>query len=569
MSKLARLLARQFRWTFVWFGVCVVALASVSVWSLSIATGASDSLSHDRLRTLQATTSASDAIREAYERATSALAPSDPTTRRADVAAAWNVGVRNADVELAALQGLITIDSSTERTSVARLAASWRAMRSVLVPILASTTPNPSLVRKLHDAFAGVDPAVSRLRTEEQAASVRDAADASDALRHSLILILTTGGVALLAFAFLVLGSSRRLIEGAVADETAQQEFAQTMQYAETEDDAYHLITRHLVRSLPDARALVLNRNNSADRLEAMTEIPTDWDLASHLDGATPRSCLAIRTAQTHQRDPMTTPLLACNICGECPRSTLCTPITVAGEIIGTVLMEGSNELANEDATVGVQRTVAEGAPVLANLRNLAIAELRASTDALTGLPNKRALAHTLKRMVAQAARTVTPLTVLALDLDHFKQINDQYGHPRGDEVLAAVGMVLRSTVREADVAGRNGGEEFLVLLPATTSEGAVVIATKLASAIRQIYVRDIDRTITVSIGIATLPDHAGDPDRLERAADRALYAAKTNGRDRIEIATSRSEPPNGSKPAATPDETVAASSAGAVSRRT
>ena len=92
---------------------------------------------------------------------------------------------------------------------------------------------------------------------------------------------------------------------------------------------------------------------------------------------------------------------------------------------------------------------------VLANLRNLAIAEVRAATDALTGLPNTRAVQDTIKSLVAQASRDGLDLSAALLDLDHFKRINDAYGHSRGDEVLAAVAMVLRSSVRESDFVGR------------------------------------------------------------------------------------------------------------------
>lgn len=138
--------------------------------------------------------------------------------------------------------------------------------------------------------------------------------------------------------------------------------------------------------------------------------------------------------------------------------------------------------------------------------------------------------------MAAQAGRTLSPLAVLLLDLDHFKQINDTHGHGKGDEVLAAVGDVLSSNVRASDVAGRYGGEEFLALLPGTDRAGALVIAEKLRVAIEGINVPGVSRVVTASFGVAVLPDEAGEPDELVRVADRALYTAKANGRNRVEV---------------------------------
>jgi diguanylate cyclase (GGDEF)-like protein len=128
-------------------------------------------------------------------------------------------------------------------------------------------------------------------------------------------------------------------------------------------------------------------------------------------------------------------------------------------------------------------------------------------------------------------------LSAIAFDLDHFKQINDSYGHGRGDDVLASVGAVLSETVRSSDFVGRNGGEEFIILLPNTDTPHATAVAEKILGAIAAITVPGVEREITASLGIATIPDHAGDGDQLVRSADRALYAAKTNGRNRAEIA--------------------------------
>ena len=186
-----------------------------------------------------------------------------------------------------------------------------------------------------------------------------------------------------------------------------------------------------------------------------------------------------------------------------------------------------------------IRDSVGQAAPVLANLRNLAIAELRAATDSLTGLPNKRAVGDTLKRMLAQASRTLTPLSLLLLDLDHFKDINDRFGHPVGDQALANVGAALRSAIRDSDFAGRNGGEEFAVMLPDTDTDGAAADRGEDPGRDRRDQpARPRRQRSPPASASPPTPTTPPTTERLERLADSALYVAKRSGRDRIEIAT-------------------------------
>ena len=173
--------------------------------------------------------------------------------------------------------------------------------------------------------------------------------------------------------------------------------------------------------------------------LEPSTALDGDGDLASRLVGAEPRSCLALRFARTHEEGADPPPLLRCALCRDHQGFSTCEPLLVGGEIIGSVLVARERAI-DDDEVSRIKKTVTQAAPVLANLRNLALAEFRANNDALTGLPNRRATDDTLKRMVAQASRSVTPLAAAMLDLDHFKQINDRFGHGKGDEVLAEIG---------------------------------------------------------------------------------------------------------------------------------
>jgi diguanylate cyclase (GGDEF)-like protein len=319
--------------------------------------------------------------------------------------------------------------------------------------------------------------------------------------------------------------------------ERRQLEFADVLQVAESEQETHNVVKRHLERAVTASTFTVLNRNNSADRLQAMTVVAPDSPLVEGLDSAKPRSCLAVRLGRPHSGNSGEDSLLSCPVCAGCPGRTTCTPLLVSGEVIGSILANHSEVLDDHDQRA-IRDAVAQAAPVLGNLRNLAIAQLRAATDSLTGLPNKRGIQDTLKRMVAQSSRSLSPLAALMCDLDHFKTINDRYGHSCGDDVLAAVGALFPDTLRAGDFSGRYGGEEFLILLPATDTAGALAIAEKIRTAVTALRVPSVDQPITLSIGVAVIPDHAIDADTLARSADRALYIAKGAGRNRVEVAS-------------------------------
>ncbi len=160
-----------------------------------------------------------------------------------------------------------------------------------------------------------------------------------------------------------------------------------------------------------------------------------------------------------------------------------------------------------------------------------------AMEDALTCLPNRRAVLEALARHCSAAQRNARPLTVLLLDIDHFKQVNDHHGHPAGDEVLQRIAHTIRQRLRAQDMAGRFGGEEFLVLLPETAPEGGLTLAEALREAVATttIVIGDKVLQVTASIGLygteVCTADHNGD--LLVRGADAALYAAKAGGRNR------------------------------------
>ncbi len=182
---------------------------------------------------------------------------------------------------------------------------------------------------------------------------------------------------------------------------------------------------------------------------------------------------------------------------------------------------------------VALRRALNKSQQMEAHMQSIAI------TDELTGLPNRRALDAALDREIRRAAREKLPLSILMIDIDHFKSVNDQYGHSVGDEVLHRVGQMIATACRRAgDLAARYGGEEFILLLPSTTPEDARKVAENVRMDILQMApsssVPDM-RPVSVSIGVAS--STAGAPlscDDVLKRADQALYAAKNAGRNRV-----------------------------------
>ena len=177
-------------------------------------------------------------------------------------------------------------------------------------------------------------------------------------------------------------------------------------------------------------------------------------------------------------------------------------------------------------------------------LRNAALldeVERLATRDGLTGLANRRLFEESLERETARSRRLGTPLSLLILDVDHFKQINDTYGHPAGDAVLREIGTAVAGSTKAFDVAARYGGDEFVVLLPGCNAVDASGVADRVRAEVAH---QVSDAPVTVSVGVATMPDNAVDAERLVAAADGALYEAKRAGRDRIHASARTAEGP-------------------------
>jgi diguanylate cyclase (GGDEF)-like protein len=170
-----------------------------------------------------------------------------------------------------------------------------------------------------------------------------------------------------------------------------------------------------------------------------------------------------------------------------------------------------------------------------------ATVERQAVTDELTGLANARAFRSILDRELERSRRFQSPLGLMMVDLDNFKQVNDRYGHQQGDEVLASVAAVLRDLSRDIDAPARYGGEELAVVLPQTDADGAVRLAERMRETVERLRVPRVggrgSLRVTASFGVASVPETAADREELVAAADAALYRAKRGGKNRVERA--------------------------------
>ena len=321
-----------------------------------------------------------------------------------------------------------------------------------------------------------------------------------------------------------------------------RREYVEALQGADDEGEAKELVRRRAERLAPGTNAVVLTRNASGNSLATSTDPSGIPGLAEALaDAARARAWRSGAPAPMSAR-PGGAPLQTCELCHRSDGAALCVPSVIGGEVIGSLLVLKDRAI-RPDQRDRVLGAVSQAAPVLANLRNLAIAEHRAATDPLTRLPNARSVQEALIRMVAQSNRTGAPLSALVLDLDHFKALNDRHGHQAGDEVLESLGTALRHGVRASDFAGRWGGEEFVILLPDTDHEGALQAAETMRASVDGLEVPGVIAHITASLGVATLPDHALDGPSLIRAADRALYRAKAAGRNCVVAAVAVEAP--------------------------
>lgn len=216
--------------------------------------------------------------------------------------------------------------------------------------------------------------------------------------------------------------------------------------------------------------------------------------------------------------------------------SVIIVPLTTMEKEFGWLVVFSTRDLA-EEAELDFLKLFAKQIELVITIADLFQAvKNQAVTDSLTTLYNRRYFEEFLNKEVIRAQRMKQPFTLIALDLDYLKQINDKHGHSFGDIAIKAVADVLKKNARSIDVAARMGGEEFNVLLPGIDSKGGLIAAERIRSAIENCNLDTIGK-ITASIGIGTFFEHSSKIEELLEITDQAMYMAKRNGRNQVQIA--------------------------------
>ena len=306
------------------------------------------------------------------------------------------------------------------------------------------------------------------------------------------------------------------------------------LEMVDNEFAAARVVQRALADLVPEEPAELLLADSSRAHLRRVARNP----LVSPPDCqvGTPFDCAAVRKATTLVFGSSGS-LSACPVLAErggTPCSAVCAPVSFMGESLGVIHIVGpEGEPLDESIVKQVETLASQTGNRIGTLRAFTQTHLQATTDGLTGIFNRRSFEDAVRRLTQES----TPFALVMADLDHFKSLNDTHGHETGDRALRLFARVLKESVRADDVVARFGGEEFVVALPRSTADQAVKLLERvqfaLAAAISQASVP----TYTASFGVATHNDDSLTLEDVLRAADGALYQAKSSGRNRIVVA--------------------------------
>jgi diguanylate cyclase (GGDEF)-like protein len=488
-------------------------------------------------------------------------------TGREDFLEPYNVAMGELPPELSRLESRYAGESAEARELVARIVASTRLK-------VADLQRNVELRRR--DGFQAAQQAVSSGTGKRYMDDLRRLVDGlvarqleelaaidAELTRKVTWSIAFSLGSTLLTFALLfylgrvilhsmrareraadaLRATSEQLEEGVAAlqrrnDEVLSLgEMSRVLQTEMSLVEALEVTSLYCHRLLPATSGAVYLFRNSADVLEHAGA----WG-----DGATrheammePSACWGLRRGQTHVCTSASG--LRCRHYANSAISGfhLCLPLMAYGEVMGQLHVWSDDPAAKAAAAATAQmaQTIAEQVALsLSNAKLRQVLRDQSIKDPLTGMYNRRYMEETLARELLRAQRTQSSLSVVVVDLDHFKKVNDTHGHAAGDAVLKGTGQCLQGAVRASDIACRLGGEEFILILPECPRDDAVQKAEELCARVRGLSFREAASAVrvTASIGVAAFPSDGSTAAAVVEAADAALYQAKRSGRNRV-----------------------------------
>lgn len=310
------------------------------------------------------------------------------------------------------------------------------------------------------------------------------------------------------------------------------------LQVCNTSDEAYIVLTQFGPQLFPGTSGALFIMGNSRVTVEAVAI----WgkDLASERIFK-PDDCWTLRLAKFHEYKRTIPGLRCAHIPDSFNGDYFAVPMLAASELLGLLHIESTTDNLHEEKKEEKAQTVSEHlALALSNIRLREKLHSQSIRDPLTGLFNRRYMEESLEREIHRANRSNNSIGIIMLDIDHFKQVNDSYGHEAGDAILHNLGCLLLSQVRAGDIACRFGGEEFIIILPDASAETTRQRAEEIRQAVEKIKVDhegEVLNQITVSLGTAAFPKNSASIDGIIHQADKALYQAKHNGRNRVESA--------------------------------
>lgn len=458
---------------------------------------------------------------------------------------------------IAQLEGM-TRDNSYQQTRLDQLDDTLSKLITVTVRSISDlddrNIPYPEYSGKAVPLFERARFVLGEMHAHESAL-LKSRLDNSDAKQSQLRVMLVLFGMGFLLLLAFILNNMYReivqrrkvekgLLESQMLNEitvhnlSLMGELGSLLQACSQIDESLDVIRQFAIRLLNvDAGAIYLFRE-SRNQIEEKIS----WGDALQSDPIfQPDDCWALRRGEPHMTGGMYDSL-NCKHLHDVPGAySLCIPIVAQGNVLGVLHLENHKGQKLEE----VQRKLAYA---LASQVALALASMKlretlrnlSVRDPLTGLFNRRYMEESLQRELAIAERKQRSLGVVILDLDHFKQFNDTFGHDAGDFLLREVGAVLTSNSRSSDIVCRFGGEEFVLIFPETSMEMVQERTERLRVAIFALQLQHFGRSlgqISASFGLAFYPDHSTRADELLRMADKALYRAKAAGRNRVEMA--------------------------------